>query len=147
MLQSHRTQKQSPCAVLQEQSLQTARQDSVQPAKHLAERKDGVVTITQCPIAPYKTITTSGGLFNTVIIGLQAWEGLFGGIVINGPAMIILNDWDYNTVDQLFMTVQKYAPPTLATAVINGTNVFGTDGTVNQTGTRFNASFTAETSY
>jgi FtsP/CotA-like multicopper oxidase with cupredoxin domain len=105
---------------------------------------------------------TSGELFNTVPtwyhshIGLQAWEGLFGGIVINGPAsanydedkgVIIMNDWDYNTVDQLFMTAQKDGPPTLDTALINGTNVFGTDGTVNQSGTRFNTSFTAETSY
>jgi hypothetical protein len=31
--------------------------------------------------------------------------------------------------------------------LFNGTNVFGTDGTVNRTGTRFNTSFTAETSY
>jgi hypothetical protein len=73
--------------------------------------------------------------------------------VVNGPAsanydedkgVIIKNDWDYNTVDQLFMTAQKDGPPTLDTALINGTNVFGTDGTVNQTGTRFNTSFTAE---
>src|SRR4051794_28542219 len=45
------------------------------------------------------------------------------------------------------MTSQKDGPPTLDTALINGTNVFGTDGTENQTGTRFNTSFTAETSY
>jgi FtsP/CotA-like multicopper oxidase with cupredoxin domain len=39
-------------------------------------------------------------------IGLQAWEGLFGGIVINGPAsanydeekgVSIMSDWDYSS--------------------------------------------------
>jgi FtsP/CotA-like multicopper oxidase with cupredoxin domain len=125
-------------------------------------QNDGVVSITQCPLAPNNTITYRwramqyGTTWYHSHIGLQAWEGLFGGIVINGPAsanydedkgVIIMNDWDINTVDQLYMSAQLDGPPTLDSGLINGTNVFGYDGNVNQTGTRFNTSFTAETSY
>jgi FtsP/CotA-like multicopper oxidase with cupredoxin domain len=130
--------------------------------QYYTNQNDGVVSITQCPTAPNNTITYKwramqyGTTWYHSHIGLQAWEGLFGGIVIHGPAsanydedkgVIIMNDWDYNTVDQLFITAQKDGPPTLDTALINGTNVFGADGTVNQTGTRFNTSFTADRSY
>lgn len=123
---------------------------------------DGVVSITQCPTAPNSTITYKwramqyGTTWYHSHIGLQAWEGLFGGIVIHGPAsanydedkgVIIVNDWDINTVDELFGTAQLEGPPTLDNALINGTNVFGFDGVVNQTGTRFNTSFTEGTSY
>ena len=61
--------------------------------------------------------------------------------------VIIMNDWDLNTVDELFTTAQKDGPPTLDNALINETNVFGYDGNANQTGTRFNTSFCAGTSY
>jgi FtsP/CotA-like multicopper oxidase with cupredoxin domain len=125
-------------------------------------QNDGVVSITQCPTAPNNTITYKwramqyGTTWYHSHIGLQAWEGLFGGIIIHGPAsanydedkgVIIMNDWDLNTVDQLFITAQKDGPPTLDSGLINGTNVFGYDGNANQTGTRFNTSFTAGTSY
>lgn len=125
-------------------------------------QNDGVVSITQCPTAPNNTITYKwramqyGTTWYHSHIGLQAWEGLFGGIVIHGPAsanydedkgVIILNDWDINTVDELFLSAQTEGPPTLDNALINGTNVFGSDGAVNQTGTRFNTSFTEGTSY
>ncbi|KAJ5180151.1 hypothetical protein N7492_003361 [Penicillium capsulatum] len=125
-------------------------------------QNDGVVSITQCPTAPGNTITYKwramqyGTTWYHSHIGLQAWEGLFGGIIIHGPAsanydedkgVIIMNDWDINTVDQLFMTAQHDGPPTLDNALINGMNVFGSDGAANQTGTRFNTSFVADTSY
>jgi FtsP/CotA-like multicopper oxidase with cupredoxin domain len=125
-------------------------------------QNDGVVSITQCPTAPNNKITYRwramqyGTTWYHSHIGLQAWEGLFGGILIHGPAsanydedkgVIIMNDWDVNTVDELFTTAQKDGPPTLDNALINGTNVFGSDGAANQTGTRFNTSFTEGTSY
>jgi FtsP/CotA-like multicopper oxidase with cupredoxin domain len=125
-------------------------------------QNDGVVSITQCPTAPNNTITYRwramqyGTTWYHSHIGLQAWEGLFGGIVIHGPAsanydedkgVLIMNDWDINTVDELFMTAQKDGPPTLDNALINGTNVFGSDDSTNQTGTRFNTSFAEGTSY
>ncbi|KAG9198494.1 hypothetical protein G6514_009926 [Epicoccum nigrum] len=81
---------------------------------------------------------------------LQAWQGIFGGIVINGPAtanydedlgMLFLNDWDHQTVDELYMSAQSSGPPTLDNALINGTNTYD-DG-----GYRYNTSFTSGSSY
>jgi FtsP/CotA-like multicopper oxidase with cupredoxin domain len=69
-------------------------------------------------------------------IGLQAWEGVFGGIVINGPATanydvdkgsLFLNDWSHRTVDELYDSAQSSGLPTLDNGLINGTNVCGDD--------------------
>lgn len=72
--------------------------------------QDGVVSITQCPTAPGEQITYTwratqyGSSWYHSHFALQAWEGIFGGIVINGPAtadydedlgMLFLNDWDH----------------------------------------------------
>ena len=91
--------------------------------------QDGVVSITQCPTAPQDTITytwratqvndNSSPSFQAHLLtllpqygstwyhshfALQAWQGIFGGVVINGPAtanydedlgMLFLNDWDH----------------------------------------------------
>ncbi|KAL4808784.1 laccase [Aspergillus unguis] len=121
---------------------------------------DGVVSITQCPTAPGDTITYTwraiqyGSTWYHSHIGLQAWEGLFGGIIIHGPAsadyeedlgMLFLNDWDISTVDELYTSAQVDGPPTLDNGLINGTNVYsGDDG---ETGYRFNTSLTEGTSY
>lgn len=123
---------------------------------------DGVVSITQCPTAPGKTTTYKwratqyGSSWYHSHIGLQAWEGVFGGIVINGPAtenydddkgILFLNDWSHQTVDELYDSAQASGPPTLTTGLINGTNVYGDDNSTSQTGYRFNTSVTAGTSY
>lgn len=107
---------------------------------------DGVVSITQCPTAPGSTVTYKwravqyGTSWWHSHIGLQAWEGVFGGIVINGPAssnydvdkgVLFLNDWCHQTADELFTYAQTKGPPTLDTGLINGTNVY------NSTGSRF----------
>ncbi|KAK6819001.1 hypothetical protein RU639_008078 [Aspergillus parasiticus] len=88
---------------------------------------DGVVSITQCPIAPGSSMTYRwramqyGSSWYHSHIGLQAWNGVFGGIIINGPAtanydedagVMILSDWTHETADEI--------------GLINGTNVFGT---------------------
>jgi FtsP/CotA-like multicopper oxidase with cupredoxin domain len=123
---------------------------------------DGVVSITQCPTAPGKTTiykwraTQYGSSWYHSHIGLQAWEGVFGGIVINGPATenydvdkgsLFLNDWSHQTVDELYDSAQASGPPTLDNGLINGTNVYGYDNSSSQTGYRFNTSVTAGTSY
>ncbi|KAH8697449.1 Cupredoxin [Talaromyces proteolyticus] len=123
---------------------------------------DGVVSITQCPTAPGKTTTYKwratqyGTSWYHSHIGLQAWEGVFGGILINGPAtenydedkgVLFLNDWSHQTVDELFQSAETSGPPTLDNGLINGTNVYGDDNSTSQTGYRFNTSFTAGTSY
>jgi hypothetical protein len=73
-------------------------------------QNDGVASITQCPTAPGQTITYEwratqyGSTWYHSHFALQAWQGILGGIVINGPAtadydedlgMLFLNDWDH----------------------------------------------------
>ncbi|KAJ5885193.1 hypothetical protein N7495_009703 [Penicillium taxi] len=123
---------------------------------------DGVVSITQCPLAPGHTMTYRwratqyGTTWYHSHIGLQTWEGAFGGIIINGPAsanydedkgVILLSDWDARTVDELWDTAQLIGSPMLDNGLINGVNVFGEDEDPNQTGFRFNISFEAGKSY
>ncbi|XWX02410.1 hypothetical protein V2A60_010447 [Cordyceps javanica] len=70
--------------------------------------------------------------------GLQAWEGVFGGIVINGPATanydvdlgpLFLNDWGHSTANQLSSFHKShFLPPPLETGLINGTNVYNNRG-------------------
>lgn len=54
--------------------------------------QDGVSSITQCPTAPGETITYTwralqyGSTWYHSHFALQAWQGILGGIVINGPA-------------------------------------------------------------
>ncbi|KAI3316497.1 multicopper oxidase [Xylariaceae sp. AK1471] len=124
--------------------------------QNYTNQNDGVSSITQCPTAPGETITYTwraeqyGSTWYHSHFALQAWEGIAGGIVINGPAtanydedlgIIMLSDWDHSTVDQLYTEAETSGPPTLDTGLINGTNVYG-DG-----GSRFNVSFTSGTSY
>ncbi|KAL1847420.1 hypothetical protein Plec18167_005191 [Paecilomyces lecythidis] len=123
---------------------------------------DGVVSITQCPTAPGESTTYQwkatqyGSSWYHSHFGLQAWQGIFGGIVINGPAsanydedkgLVFLNDWSHKTCDQLYASAQASGPPTLDNGLINGTNVYGSDGAANQTGYRFNTTFTEGQSY
>ncbi|KAJ5692432.1 hypothetical protein N7462_001855 [Penicillium macrosclerotiorum] len=123
---------------------------------------DGVVSITQCPIGPGETMTYRwratqyGTTWYHSHIGLQTWEGVFGAIIINGPAsanydedqgVILLNDWDSHTVDQLWATAQLAGAPTMDNALINGTNVFGADSDDRQVGRRFQMSFVPGRSY
>jgi FtsP/CotA-like multicopper oxidase with cupredoxin domain len=107
---------------------------------------DGVTSVTQCPTPPGSTITYKwraeqyGSTWYHAHIGLQAWEGVHGGIIINGPASanydvdmgpIILSDWSHKTADELYIFAQTKGPPTLDNGLINGTNVY------NSTGSRF----------
>ncbi|KAL9618623.1 MAG: hypothetical protein Q9160_006664 [Pyrenula sp. 1 TL-2023] len=117
---------------------------------------DGVSSITQCPTAPGRSITYTwralqyGSTWYHSHFALQAWEGIFGGILINGPAtsnydedkgMLFLNDWDHSTVDELYTTAETSGPPTLDNGLINGTNTYDSSGF------RFNTSVTSGSSY
>ncbi|KAK5113711.1 hypothetical protein LTR85_010728 [Meristemomyces frigidus] len=105
---------------------------------------DGVVSITQCPTAPDESVTYTwratqyGSSWYHSHYALQAWEGVFGGIVIHGPATanydedlgnLFLNDWDHATADASYASAETDGPPTL------------------QTGTRWSTDFTSGTSY
>lgn len=110
--------------------------------------EDGVASITQCPVAPDDSITYTwratqyGSSWYHSHFSLQAWEGVLGGIVINGPAtanydedlgIVLLNDWDHQTVDELYSYAQTQGPPTLDTGLINGTNVWEDGGSYFET--------------
>ena len=72
------------------------------------DQMDGVPSITQCPIAPgqsytykWRAVEYGTGWYHSHFF-VQAWDGVFGGIVINGPATanydvdlghLFLNDW------------------------------------------------------
>ncbi|KAK7425303.1 hypothetical protein QQZ08_008200 [Neonectria magnoliae] len=127
--------------------------------QNYTNQNDGVTAITQCPIAPGESMTYTwkalqyGSAWYHSHFGLQAYQGIFGGIIINGPAtanydedlgMVFLNDWDHQTVDELYSTAQTSGPPTLDNGLINGTNVWEDD---DSTQPRFNVSFTSGTSY
>ncbi|KAF6787311.1 multicopper oxidase [Colletotrichum sojae] len=130
--------------------------------QNFTNEHDGVSSITQCPLAPNQTQTYTwratqyGSTWYHSHFALQAWQGIFGGIIINGPAtsnydedlgMLFLNDWDHQTVDELYSTAETSGPPTLDNGLINGTNVYGDDGDSSQTGSRFNVTFESGTSY
>lgn len=121
---------------------------------------DGVTSVTQCPTAPGSSYTYTwkaeqyGTSWYHSHIGLQAWEGVAGGIVINGPAsanydvdtgVLLLTDWSHKTADELYSSALTNGPPQLTNGLINGTNTWNNSGTV--VGHRFNTSFTAGSSY
>lgn len=108
----------------------------------MTNQNDGVSSITECPAAPGETTTYRwralqyGTTWYHSHFALQAREGVFGGIVINGPATadydddvgVFLNDWDHQMVNQLYRVAETQGPPALATALVNGTNVFNSTG-------------------
>ncbi|KAI0601362.1 multicopper oxidase [Biscogniauxia sp. FL1348] len=117
---------------------------------------DGVASITQCPAAPGETITYTwratqyGSTWYHSHFALQAYNGVVGGIVINGPAtapydedkgIIFLQDWFHQTSDSLYEQASTAGPPTPPNGLINGTNTYE-DG-----GSRFQTSFEAGKRY
>lgn len=121
---------------------------------------DGVTSVTQCPTAVGDSMTYTwratqyGSSWYHSHIGLQAWEGVAGAILINGPATanydvdkgtILLSDWSHQTADELYTSAMTSGPPELDTGLINGTNVWNNTGTI--LGHRFNTSFTSGESY
>lgn len=122
---------------------------------------DGVAAITQCPTAPGDTITYTwratqyGSSWWHSHFYVQAWDGVFGGIIINGPSTanwdhdlgnMALLDWDHDTADNLVLESGKSGPPTMANGLINGTNTFTLDdGSI--VGSRWETTFTAGERY
>ncbi|KAK6956681.1 hypothetical protein Daesc_001960 [Daldinia eschscholtzii] len=124
--------------------------------QNYTNENDGVVSITQCPTAPGDTRTYTwratqyGTTWYHSHFALQAWEGVAGAIIINGPATanydedvgtILISDWSHQTVDQLWTQAQLTGPPVMDNGLLNGTNVYD-DG-----GSRLQLSFTSGTSY
>ncbi|RAK94977.1 uncharacterized protein BO80DRAFT_469784 [Aspergillus ibericus CBS 121593] len=121
-----------------------------------ADQMDGVPSITQCPIAPgqsytykWRAVEYGTGWYHSHFY-VQAWDGVFGGIVINGPATanydvdlghLFLNDWYHKTADELVLQASTDGPPTPPNGLINGTNTYGS------LGSRFETTFEAGTKY
>ncbi|KAL4964354.1 Cupredoxin [Aspergillus stella-maris] len=117
---------------------------------------DGVPSITQCPIAPgdsytyrWRAVEYGTGWYHSHFY-VQAWDGVFGGITINGPATanydvdlghLFLNDWYHETADSLVLQAGTGGPPTAPNGLINGTNIWE-DG-----GSRWETTFEAEKKY
>lgn len=104
-------------------------------------QNDGVASLTQCPIAPLSTLTYRwratqyGTAWYHSHVEAQAWDGVFGGIIINGPAtadydedrgVLFLNDWPHSPTEQIYETVAGTGPQWLANGLINGTNIWNT---------------------
>lgn len=122
---------------------------------------DGVAAVTQCPTAPGDSITYTwratqyGSSWWHSHFYVQAWDGVFGGMIINGPATanydhdlgnLMLTDWDHDTADNLVLQSGISGPPEMANGLINGTNIFTLDdGTI--VGSRFETTVTAGESY
>ncbi|KAL1625475.1 hypothetical protein SLS56_007369 [Neofusicoccum ribis] len=130
--------------------------------QNYTNQNDGVSSITQCPIAPGSSYTYEwkaiqyGTSWYHSHWALQAWEGIAGPIIINGPASanydvdagaLSITDWSHFTADQGDISDRTTGPPTQSNGLINGTNVFGEDGAANQTGYRFNMTVASGTSY
>jgi FtsP/CotA-like multicopper oxidase with cupredoxin domain len=124
--------------------------------QYLTNPNDGVISITQCPTAPGEVVvyefqcTQYGSSWYHSHYALQAWEGVFGGIVVHGPATanydedlgsLFLNDWNHETFSALYTYAETKGPPTLDNGLINGTNVYG------DVGSRFETTFTSGQSY
>lgn len=122
---------------------------------------DGVPSVTQCPIAPGDTQTYRwraaqyGSSWYHSHFSVQAWDGVFGGILINGPATanydedlghVFLNDWSLATADVLALEAASTGPPTSENCLINGTNTY-TDDDGTTTGSRFETTFVAGNRY
>ncbi|EFX04444.1 extracellular dihydrogeodin oxidase [Grosmannia clavigera kw1407] len=123
--------------------------------QNYTSQMDGVPSVTQCPVAPGSSHTYTwratqyGSSWYHSHFYVQAWDGVFGGIVINGPATadydedlgsLFLNDWTHETADQVLLKAEASGPQTLDNGLINGTNVYTTtDDTV--VGSRFETQF------
>jgi FtsP/CotA-like multicopper oxidase with cupredoxin domain len=113
---------------------------------------DGVPSITQCPIAPGSSMTYTwvaenyGTSWYHSHFAIQAWEGVIGPMVIDGPTStdfdidlgpIQVQDWSHFTVDSRYDLAQNATPipgntagatfggPVLLdTGLINGKNIW-----------------------
>lgn len=126
--------------------------------QNYTNQMDGVSSITQCPTAPGESITYTwratqyGHSWYHSHYSLQAWEGVFGGILINGPTtanydtdggVLFIGDWNHRTVDELFIEDETVGPPDLDNGLINGTNIWNDTTTDTILGERFEINFTA----
>ncbi|KAE9983102.1 hypothetical protein BLS_004937 [Venturia inaequalis] len=96
---------------------------------------DGVAAITQCPIAPGSSMTYTwiaenyGTSWYHSHFAIQAWEGVMGPMIIDGPhsaefdvdmGPFQLQDWSHFTADSRYDLAQNATPVPGAAAAANG---------------------------
>ncbi|KAH6682559.1 laccase precursor [Halenospora varia] len=127
---------------------------------------DGVPGVTQCPIAPGDTLTYKfqvtqyGTTWYHSHFSLQYGDGLFGPLMINGPATadydedlgaLFLQDWSHTPACQLWDSAKLGAPPQMENGLINGTNTFdcsdSTDAKCVGGGTKYTTTFVSGQKY
>ncbi|KAK8239539.1 Cupredoxin [Phyllosticta capitalensis] len=125
-------------------------------------QNDGVSSITQCPTPPGQSYTYTwraeqyGSTWYHSHFALQTWEGIYGPLVVHGPAtanydedlgFMMLSDWGHRTVDEQHDYANTQGAPVLDTGLINGMNTW-TSNTTNQTvGKRFETNVVAGKTY
>lgn len=129
--------------------------------QNYTNQNDGVASITQCPTAPGGSITYTwratqyGSSWYHSHFSVQAWDGIAGGIIINGPATanydedlgnLFLSDWSHQTADVLALEAATNGPPTSDNCLINGTNTWTEDDDT-VVGSRFETNFVAGQRY
>jgi hypothetical protein len=107
---------------------------------------DGVPGVTQCALAPHETmtyrfrVTQYGSTWYHSHFSLQYAEGLFGGMILRGPAtdnydedlgLLFLQDWAHVEAFTNWHVAKLGAPPTMPNGLINGTNTFDCSGSDN----------------
>ncbi|EJD46356.1 extracellular dihydrogeodin oxidase/laccase [Auricularia subglabra TFB-10046 SS5] len=120
---------------------------------------DGVNGVTECPLAPGESkvytfkATQYGTSWYHSHYSAQYGDGVWGAIVINGPATaeydvdlgpITFNDWFHQSAYAAAYAAERTGPPIAPNFLINGTNALPTDTTQ---GTRFVQTFTSGTKY
>jgi FtsP/CotA-like multicopper oxidase with cupredoxin domain len=127
---------------------------------------DGTPGVTQCPIAPGETFTYRfqatqyGSTWFHSHFSLQYTDGLYGPLVINGPAtadydedlgILFLSDWSHKPISEMWQIVRQRGAPSLENGLINGTNTYdcstSTDPKCLGTGKRFETIFEAGRKY
>lgn len=91
--------------------------------QNYTNQNDGVASITQCPTPPGESITYEwralqyGSSWYHSHFALQAWQGVLGGMIINGPAsanydedlgMLFLNDWDHDVSSLPILCIHSF---------------------------------------
>ncbi|KAK4450874.1 multicopper oxidase [Podospora aff. communis PSN243] len=120
--------------------------------------QDGVPSITQCPIPgdggkmTYTWVATQYGTsWYHSHYGVQAWDGVFGAIHIEGPASskydtdlgpVMLSDWTHATSDSLLEAAAlNFGGVPMNNGLINGTNTYKKPGEETVVGKRFELFF------
>nr|AHZ58333.1 laccase [Auricularia auricula-judae]AHZ58334.1 laccase [Auricularia auricula-judae] len=120
---------------------------------------DGVNGVTECPLAPGQTkvysfkATQYGTSWYHSHYSAQYGDGVWGAIVINGPATaeydvdlgpITINEWFHQTAYAAAYAAERSGPPRPQNFLIGGTNALATDTTK---GKRFTRTFESGKKY